>query len=101
MAIGALAVLLALFFLTQYRALLEKLPLTALVVAVVVLGVLLLATSIEPLESLANLVAGAILFLLACQLSIVQESYINGNILFAFFFLILVAIFIKRPRYAD
>ena len=109
-AIGAVVVLLVLFFLPQTGLwVLSFLPQTHLwglslstwiLISLVVVSVL--ATSFVPVADLANFATGALAFLLAYQSQRVRELlFSSGAAIFAFLFLVIIAIFIKRPRYVD
>jgi hypothetical protein len=60
-----------------------------------------LITSVGFLEIPANLLLGALVFLFAYQYEAFKQLYDSGWIVFVLFFLILMAAFMKRPRYAD
>jgi hypothetical protein len=64
----------------------------------VVFGLLVLLTSIRPITALANFMTGALAFVLAYQISAIQQTLSDGRVFFIAAFLIVVAVYASRTR---
>ena len=64
----------------------------------VAIGLLVLLTSIRPITTLANFMIGVLAFVLAYQVSAIQQTFSDGRVFFIAAFLIVVAVYSSRTR---